>query len=455
MKMFLYHLTNRYFMAIEICAVGGYNEVGKNMTAVKIDDEVIILDMGIHLEKYINFTDDKDIKNISPSKLLEIGAIPDDSVIDDWKGMVKAIVPSHAHLDHIAAIPFLAKKYDAPIIATPFSLAVLNAIVKDNKMTIKNKIIELHSNNKIKISKNITVEFVHVTHSTPQTVMIALHTKYGVILYACDFKFDDFPGLGKKPNYERLKELSEEGIYATIVDSTYSRLKTKMPSESVAKAMLSDVILSTDNEKNLIVVTTFSSHISRIKTIIELGQKINRKVILLGRSLSKYIIAGMETGLFQLPDDVEMTKYSSKINKTLKKIKNRNKYLLIVTGHQGETKAALSKLINDKLDFKLIPDDIVIFSSSVIPTETNRKNRQELEEELEARKCRIFRDMHVSGHAAREDLRYFLSLTKPIYVIPAHGNLDMKTGLQELCLDMDYEKSHVIILKEGERKELQ
>ena len=193
-------------MGIQICAVGGYEEVGKNMTAVRVDDEVIILDLGIHLENYINYTEDQDLSKIYKEDLISINAVPDDSVIFKWKKMVKAIVPSHAHLDHLAAIPFFADAYDSPpVIATPFSCAVLKAIMRDNKTKIKSKIIELNPNSTYPVTENITLEFINVTHSTPQTVIVALHTKYGILMYACDFKLDNHPGLGKKPNYQRLK----------------------------------------------------------------------------------------------------------------------------------------------------------------------------------------------------------------------------------------------------------
>ncbi len=443
-------------MTIEICAVGGYKEVGKNMTAVKVDDEVIILDMGIHLENYINYTEDEDVRTLSNEELLSVQAIPNDNIIKNWKHMVKAIVPSHAHLDHLGAIPFLAKTYEnPPIIATPFSSAVLRAIMRDNKMRISNEIIELNPNSKIKISDNITIELINVTHSTPQTSIICIHTHYGKILYACDFKFDDSPGIGKKTNYRRLEELSKEGVLALFCDSTYAEDKRKMPSEEVARAALKEVLQTCQNENNLIIVTTFSSHLSRIKAIIENGQKINRKIVLLGRSLSKYIEAGIETGIFNIPDDVEMVKFSSKIKKHLKRIKNRQNYLLIVTGHQGERKATLSKMATGELEFNIKPGDHIVFSCTVIPTETNRENRKELERELEGKKARIFRDIHVSGHGAREDLRDLIDIVKPKHIVPAHGFDTMKSALKKLALEMGYKEKRIHMLHDGDFLKIQ
>jgi len=387
-------------MTIEICAVGGYKEVGKNMTAVKVDDEVIILDMGIHLENYINYTEDEDVRTLSNEELLSVQAIPNDNIIKNWKHMVKAIVPSHAHLDHLGAIPFLAKTYEnPPIIATPFSSAVLRAIMRDNKMRISNEIIELNPNSKIKISDNITIELINVTHSTPQTSIICIHTHYGKILYACDFKFDDSPGIGKKTNYRRLEELSKEGVLALFCDSTYAEDKRKMPSEEVARAALKEVLQTCQNENNLIIVTTFSSHLSRIK--------------------------------------------------------NRQNYLLIVTGHQGERKATLSKMATGELEFNIKPGDHIVFSCTVIPTETNRENRKELERELEGKKARIFRDIHVSGHGAREDLRDLIDIVKPKHIVPAHGFDTMKSALKKLALEMGYKEKRIHMLHDGDFLKIQ
>ena len=248
---------------IDICTVGGYNEVGKNMTAVNVDGEVVIFDMGIHLESYIKYTEDEDIINVDPSELIKVGAVPDITKIEKWKDKVKAIIPTHAHLDHIGAVPYLGNNYDAPILGTPFTIAVLKTILKDEKITIKNKIRTLAPNSVFQLSKNLKVEFINMTHSTPQTVMVALHTKYGIILYANDFKFDRFPTLGEKPNFKRLKELGKKGVLCLIVDSTYSRSCKKTPSESVAKEMLKDVLLGTGNKDKAVFVTTFSSHIAR------------------------------------------------------------------------------------------------------------------------------------------------------------------------------------------------
>ena len=441
---------------IEICAVGGYNDVGKNCTAVKIDDEVIIFDLGLHLESYIKFTQDEDIVNVSGKQLMKVGAVPNIETIKDWKEKIKAIIVGHAHLDHVGAVPYLADYLKAPIICTPYTTSVIEEILKEEKINIKNKIKTLSSNSSYKVSDKITIEFIHVTHSIPQTVIIAVHTKYGIILYANDFKFDLYPTLGKKPNFKRLEEIGKENVIALIVESTYASDARKMPSESVAKEMLKDVLLGVRSNDKAILVTTFSSHLARLKSIIEFGKKLNRKILFLGRSLSKYVKAGENIGIINFTRDVELIKYSRQIKRKLKKINNeKEKYLLVVTGHQGEPKSVLAKIANKEFDFGLSEGDHVVFSCRVIPTPTNMENREKLEKNLKSFHVRIFKDIHQSGHAAREDLRDLINLIKPRKIIPSHGNRDMKKALMDLAGEMGYKTNKsIFIIKDGERLEL-
>jgi len=436
---------------IEICTVGGYNEVGKNMTAVNVDGEVVILDMGIHLESYIKYTEDEDIIKIEPSELIKVGAVPDVTKIEKWKKNVKAIIPTHAHLDHVGAVPYLSSNYDAPILGTPFTIAVLKTILKDEGIVIKNKIRKLTPNSVFQLSKNLKLEFINITHSTPHTVMAALHTKYGTILYANDFKFDRFPTLGDKPNYKRLKQLGKKGVLCLILDSTYSQSYTKTPSESVAKEMLRDVLLGTGNRGKAVFVTTFSSHIARLRSIVECGQKMNRKVVFLGRSLSKYCRASESIGIAKF-SDVEIVKYRKDIKRNLAKMRKRgiSKYLVVLTGHQGEPKAALSRIVNGELGFNFEPDDHVVFSCKTIPTPTNIENRRVLEEKLKKQHVRIFKDIHVSGHAAREDSRDLIGLVRPKHIIPAHGEHKMTNAMADLALEMGYKPKNIHVMRDGQ-----
>jgi len=439
-------------MSIEICTLGGYNEVGKNCTAIKIDETVIICDMGVFLDNYIRFTKDEDILNLSAKSLIKAGAIPDISIIKDWIPKVKAIVPTHAHLDHVGAIPFLASKFkNADILGTPYTTAVIKSILKDENMHINNEIKTLSPNATYQIDKDIKLEFINITHSTPQTVMVAIHTKYGIILYANDFKFDSTPTLGKKANIEKLRELGKGNVLALIIDSTYAPLRAKTPSESVAKEMLKEVMLGTDSKGKAVIVTTFSSHLARLKSIVEFGKKMNRKILLIGRSLSKYVFAGQDVKLINFSQDAEILRFKHQIVGKLSEVnKNRGKYLLVVTGHQGEPKAVLSRISRGEFPFEIKKEDHVIFSSSVIPTEININNREKLETALKHKGARIFRDVHVSGHAAREDLRDMINLVQPKHIIPAHGQKNMTSELADLAYEIGYKHKKVHLSNNGD-----
>ena len=441
---------------VEICTVGGYNEVGKNSTAIKIDNEVYILDLGIHLENYVKYTQDEDIVDISPKELMKAGAVPDISAINDWKDKVRMILPTHAHLDHLGAIPYLANNFKVPIMCTPFTSEVLKGILTDDKIKLANKIKSMSANSSFQASSNVKVEFIHMTHSTPHTVMIALHTKEGIILYANDFKFDLFPTLGKKPNLKRLEELGKQKVLALICDSTYAADARKMPSESIAKQMLREVMMGIESKNKHVVVTTFSSHIARLNSIVEFGQKMNRKIVFMGRSMAKYVRAAEATGIANFTNKVEILKYSGQIKRKLNKIaKERGRYLMVVTGHQGEPKSTLAKMMNGELKFNFFPEDHIIFSCRTIPTPTNIENRQKLEANLRTFNVRIFKDIHQSGHAAREDLRDLINLVKPKHIIPAHGELRMTSALADLAVEMGYKQGqNVHVMGNGERIKL-
>jgi ribonuclease J len=433
---------------IEICAVGGYSEFGRNMTAIKVDDEVIILDMGLHMNNYITLQGDEDTHDLTVSKLTKANAIPHWKTIKKWKKYVKAIVPTHAHLDHVGAIPFIGNKFKGEILCTPFTGEVLKAIISDDRRTLKTPIKIIHPNSSYKVSKNITLDFINVTHSTPQTAMIAVHTKYGTIVYGNDFKFDSSPTLGPKPNFEKLRSL--KNVVAMITDCTRAWDTKKTPSEAVVKEMLRDVLMGTDSDGKAIIVTTFSSHLARLKSIVEFGKLKKRKIVFLGRSLAKYVEAGRKAGIINFKD-VEIVKYRESIARKLKKIsKMPEKYMVVVTGHQGEPQSVLSRIASGEFKFNFNYEDQVIFSCTIIPYEENKKNREKLEKKLKKYGVRIFSDIHVSGHAAREDLRDLINMVKPQNLIPAHGDVHMMEALQELAEEMKYKKEQIHMLKNGD-----
>ncbi len=443
---------------IEICAIGGYNEVGKNMTAIRYENEVVICDMGFYLPKIISLQEEEITRqDLTKDELIHLDAIPDDSLIEDWKPHVKAIVLSHCHLDHVGGVSSMVSDYDCPVIGSPYTLEVLKTIMKDDKVRINNKLQILNVNSTVKVSKNIKIEFINMTHSTLQAVMIAIHTPKGIIIYANDFKFDNHPILGKKPDYQRLRELGKKGVLALVVDSLYSDANMKTPSEKVAREMLKDVMLGTDNKGHAVIVTTFASHIARLSSVLDFGQKMKRKVVFMGRSMHKYISAAENINLIHFSKKAEIIGYSGEIKRKLKHIaKNRDKYLIVCTGNQGEPGSILDRMSSKDLPFELKPDDHVIFSCRTIPAPINKANRAVLEDKLIRTGVRIFTDIHVSGHAAREDHRDLINMLNPQHIIPAHGDVAKLTPLAELATSMGYVLGKTVhLMRDGQCLELE
>jgi ribonuclease J len=434
-------------MVIEIRAIGGYGEVGKNMTAIRVDDDVIIFDMGLHLPNYIAYTQGEEEKiHIRAEDLIERQAVPDPHLLGDWKKMVKAIVISHGHLDHLGAVQYIAGQYRCPVYGTPYTMAVLKALVKDSGARLSNPMKTVPLNGTIKVGQ-LTLEFINVAHSIPHAAHIAVHSKYGVLLYAVDFKFDNTPVVGQKPNYAAFERIGKKGVLCAIVDSLNSDQEKKTPSETVVKEMLRDVMIGTRSEGHAVVITTFASHIARLKTIIEFGRQLNRKVVFLGRSLIKYVDAAEEIKLVDFSKDIAMRGgWSKQSQKILQKIQRDGpqKYLLVVTGHQGEPRSMLSKLATGKMAFRFKEGDHVIFSSNVIPSAQNQIDRQRLEGELRAQGVRIFKDIHVSGHPCREDLYMFFQMVKPRHVIPAHSEHERMDKFVEFAESLGYVKDKTI-----------
>ncbi|PXY71304.1 ribonuclease J [Candidatus Parvarchaeota archaeon] len=434
---------------INIHTIGGYNEVGKNMTALETKEDTILFDAGLYLPAIVGVQEREKIP--TEKGMRSLGALPDDLYLDK-KGLrnkVRGILVSHAHLDHVGAVQYLAPRYNAEVLGTPFTTEVLKALMEDNKIKIKNQIKSVKPNGSytIKGKKNYKVEFINMTHSTIQSTMIAVHTPEGVILYANDYKFDNTPVMGEKPNYKRLKELSKIGIKALIADCLYAQDDRKTPSEKIARGLLEDVLFTTDNRKSGIIITTFSSHIARLKSITDFGKKLNRKIILLGRSLGKYTSAAERIGKLPFRNEVEVGTYRHQVERLLRKANNNKKdYLIVCTGHQGEPGAILDRISRKKLPYQVSSDDHIIFSSKTIPTPINIANKNDLSH------ARLFDNVHVSGHGGREDLRDLLKLTNPEHFIPSHGDLPkLKAGL-DLAVEMGYKKNYnVHILSNGKK----
>ncbi len=438
---------------MNIHGIGGYNEVGKNMTALEIGEDVILFDAGLFLPA-ITAVEERE-KIPTEKGMRSLGALPDDLYLEkhDLRKKVRAVLVSHAHLDHVGGIPYISDRYNADVVGTPFTMEVLKVLMEDSNQKISNNIVPIPVDGvyTVKGNKNYKVEFINMTHSTIQSSMIAVHTPEGIILYANDYKLDNSPVFGDKPNYKRIKELAKMGVKALIVDCLYAEDERKTPSERIAKNLLEDVFFKTDNQKSGMIVTTFSSHIARLKTISEFGNRLNREVVFLGRSLNKYVTAAQRVGKAPFRSHVKMFSYRKQLERNLKKInKNKEKYLIVCTGHQGEPGSILDRMSRNQLPLMLSPGDHVIFSSKTIPTSINEVNREQLERKLKKKNVRIFDNVHVSGHGGKEDLRDLIKLTNPEHIIPSHGDLKKLMAGAALAEEMGYKMNkNIHILHNG------
>ena len=443
---------------MKIHTIGGYDEVGKNMTALEVGDDVILFDAGLYLPAIVGVTEREKIP--TEKGMRSLGALPNDIYLDkkNLKSKIRAILVSHAHLDHVGGIPYIAPRYDADVVGTNFTTEVLKVLMNDSNQSIRNKIIQLNPDGvyKTKGNKQYKLEFLSITHSTIQSSIIAVHTPEGVILYANDYKLDNSPVFGSKTNYKRLKELAKQGVKALIVDCLYAPDDRKTPSEKIAKGLLEEVCFTTDNHNKGMVITTFSSHIARLKTITEVGKKLNRKIIFLGRSLNKYVTAASNIGQAPFRKEIQMLTYRKQMERVLKRIsKNKKNHLIVCTGHQGEPGSILDRMSRSQIPFDLSTEDHIIFSSKTIPTPINEANRADLEKRLKRKHVRIFDKIHVSGHGGREDLRDLINLTQPEHVIPSHGELAKREAGAKLAQEMGYTLNKTVhLLSNGDMLKL-
>ena len=446
---------------IEIRPIGGYSDFGRNMTVVRVGREAVILDMGIRLDRIL-LDEDAVFDEMHPVDLQRIGAIPDTGHLKDLNAKVVAIVIGHAHLDHVGAVPKLAGMFkDAPIYGTPYTIKFIEGQTSRRHggkvtRTIPNRLVTLEAGAHVPLSKNIDLEFVHTTHSIVHTAFPVLHTDAGAIVYAVDYKFDNTPVIGHKPDYKRLRQLAAEGVLACIVESTNSGHQTKTPSEMIARDMLKDFLFGIDNERDGIIVTTFSSHIARVKSICEFGDKLGRKVVLMGRSMDKYMSIATDLGLLELPKGTEIAGHQKAVQEVLRRVKDRrDEYLLVGTGHQGEPDSFLPRLADKHYPFEVRKHDQVIFSANTIPNPVNRANRYLLETKLKMQGARVIEGAHVSGHASRVDHQELLRMLEPEHVFPNHGGIDLQSEFAELAeAEGLVLNESVHILRNGQRHRL-
>ncbi|WP_299235043.1 ribonuclease J [Natronomonas sp.] len=427
-------------MEIELATIGGYEEVGRQMTAVRAGENVVIFDMGLNLSKVL-IHDNVETERMHSLDLIDMGAIPDDRVMSDIEGDVQAIVPTHGHLDHIGAISKLAHRYDAPIVATPFTIELVKQeIDSEEKFGVQNDLIKMDPGGTMSIGDDCELEFVNVTHSVIDAINPVLHTPEGAVVYGLDKRMDHNPVIGDPIDMDRFGEIGRDGVLCYIEDCTNAGRKGRTPSESVARAHLKDVIYSLEDYDGGIVATTFSSHIARVKSLVEFADDIGRQPVLLGRSMEKYSGTAERLDYIDLPSDLGMYGHRKSVDRTFKRIMNEGKenYLPVVTGHQGEPRAMLTRMARGETPYELDQGDKVIFSARVIPEPTNEGQRYQAEKLLGMQGARIYDDIHVSGHLSTEGHYRMLETLDPEHVVPAHQDMGGYSPYVELASSQGY-----------------
>jgi len=423
---------------MKITAVGGYKSIGRNMTGVTIGGDTIALDNGIRLDTlqmYDSAIDD--IKKVSREELIRLDVIPEMERL----GNIKAQVISHGHLDHIGALPFTRPK--APIIATPYSVEIGRREYREGDY------YAVDFDQHYSVSKKVKVEFIKVTHSIPETSMILLRTDEGNVVYACDFKFDDHSALGLT-DYKKLRTLGREGVKLLIAESTRVKEAGKTSSESIVKSKLQDILNSIDD--GLIVATTFSSHIERIQMILDEVEKTGRRPIVLGHSMLNHTELAERFDYLDMPPEARVYGTPKSIDMALRDIKgNRGDYFILTTGHQAEEDSVLVRMVENRFRFRFQKRDSILFCANTIPVPLNIANRSVLESKLQSKGVRIFRDVHVSGHAAKEDHRRLLDMLKPQHILPCHGSLEQRSAWAALASEKGYElNKNVHLINNGQ-----
>jgi Predicted hydrolase of the metallo-beta-lactamase superfamily len=429
-------------MEIEIATIGGYEAVGRQMTAVRAGQDVVIFDMGLNLSQVL-IHDNVRTEQMHSLDLIDMGAIPDDRVMSDLEGDVQAIVPTHGHLDHIGAISKLAHRYDAPIVATPYTSELVREEIDDeDKFTVENDVQPMESGSTMSIGEDVDLEFVNVTHSIIDAINPVLHTPEGSVVYGLDKRIDHSPVIGDPIDMERFREIGREGegVLCYIEDCTNAGKKGRTPSESTARKHLKDVLKSVEDYDGGIVATTFSSHIARVRSLVEFANDIGRQPVLLGRSMEKYSGAAERLDFVDFPDDLGMYGHRKSVDRTFKRIMEEGKenFLPIVTGHQGEPRAMLTRMGRGETPYEIDDGDKIIFSARVIPEPTNEGQRYQCERLLKMQGARIYDDIHVSGHLREEGHYEMLDTLQPENIIPAHQDLKGIAPYVDLCESQGY-----------------
>ena len=418
---------------LKIIPLGGLSEIGKNLTVVEYENDIIVIDCGLA------FPDDE-----MPGVDL---VIPDISYLEANADKIRGIVFTHGHEDHIGAIPYVLRQINPPIYGTKLTLGIIKNKLEEHILPNKPILNVVKAGSTVKLGA-FAVEFIHVNHSIADACCLSISTPLGVIVHSGDFKLDTTPIDGEMMNITRLGEIGRRGVLMLMCESTNAERAGHTPSEKKVGRSL-ETIFSANKDKR-IIIATFSSNVHRVQQIIDVSARHKRKVAITGRSMLNIVGAAVELGYMKVPEGVLID-----INE-IKKYKPEQ-ITLVTTGSQGEPMSALYRMaFSDHSQITLGPSDLVVLSSSPIPG--NEKLVGRIINELTKNGVNVLHDavveVHVSGHACQEELKLLQALTKPKYFMPVHGEYRHLAANRELALDMGMTPDSIFISDIGKVLEI-
>jgi ribonuclease J len=415
---------------LSIFALGGINEIGKNMYVVQYANDCVIIDCGG------KFPDES---------LLGIDLIiPDITYLEENRDKIRGLLVTHGHEDHIGGIPYFLRKLNVPIYATNFTLGLIDLKLEEHKLKRETKLIPINSESKLELGE-IGVSFFKVSHSIPDCLGIVFRTPEGNVVHTGDFKFDLTPANDQHADIHKMARIGSEGVLALISESTNAERKGLTPSEQMVGEHMDKAFLKAEGK---IFVSTFASNVNRVQQVVASCLKTNRKLALLGRSMVNIVDVAMERGYVDIPEGMLID--ASSVDKM-----NPEKVAILCTGSQGEPLAALSRLSSGNFrDVSIYPGDTVILAASPIPG--NERDVSRIIDNLFQLGANVIygsgstTGMHVSGHGYQEDLKLMLTLMKPTYFIPIHGEYRMLHHHRLLAESVGVEEGNTFIIRNGD-----
>jgi ribonuclease J len=416
--------------ALSIFALGGINEIGKNMYVIQHRDDIVIIDCGG------KFPDES---------LLGIDLIiPDVTYLEKNKDKIRGLIVTHGHEDHIGGIPYLLKKINMPIYATHFTLGLIELKVEEHRLIRETKLVTIDSNSNLNFG-TIDVSFFKVSHSIPDCLGIVFHTPEGNVVHTGDFKFDLTPANHQYSDIHKMARIGDEGVLVLLSESTNAERSGLTPSEQMVGNHMDEAFLKATGK---IFVSTFASNVNRVQQVVDASIKTNRRLALLGRSMINVVSVAIERGYLTVPDGMLID--AREIDAL-----PPEKVAILCTGSQGEPRAALGRLSTGSFrDVYVYPGDTVILAASPIPG--NEKDVSRILDNLFQLGAHVIygsgstTGMHVSGHGYQEDLKLMLTLMKPTYFIPIHGEYRMLHHHRILAESVGVEAGNTFIIKNGE-----